>query len=410
MKRIAAMAESDDKPDAQILAKELDEKLDNFVDSLPKSRYKGGLTEENWEQEIEKIPLFMKEAPKNLEDYPDLVALQQIKFASEESTKEDNAVTHKADGNQWFKKKMYKQAVRAYSEGLKEKCSVVDVNAVLFTNRAAAHFHLGNHRSSLNDAKEALNLKPDHIKALLRATESCMKLKEYAEAIQWCDKGLQIYPNDKKILDSRVEASKLKKVADKERRKKQIEEKKQRAADEKLVAALKARNVRLVSEPTGEEDAVDSDDKIKALVGSLVSNGPSGRTCVQLDDEGVLHWPVRLLYPEHEHSDLISAFNENTRFLDHLEVMFGLKGEPAHWDPNREYRVEHLRVYFEDYDDAQLVELKTKQTLATALQHPRYQIIGGVPTFFILSTSTAFHQQFLEKYLKGGKGQKAQKK
>ncbi|XP_071487542.1 tetratricopeptide repeat protein 4-like [Diadema antillarum] len=396
------MAESADKVDTQKLAKELDEKLDNFIESLPRRNYDGGLSEENWEEEIEKIPLFMKELPEDMNESPSLVGLQEIKYASEESTKEDNALTHKDDGNHWFKKKLYKQAVRAYTEGLKEKCGNTELNAILYTNRAAAHFHLGNHRSSLNDAKEALNLKPDHLKAALRVIQSCMELKDYSEAVLWCDRGLQISSKNEVMINTRAKASKLKKTADREKRKEQLKEKKQRAMDEKLVNAIKSRSIQFWKEPTEEDDDEEEDEgqKIRSIVTSLTSNEVSGRAIVSIDEEGVLHWPVRFLYPEHGQSDLISAFNENTRFLDHLEVMFSVNEAPPAWDPSREYRVENLKVYFEDYHSNSLVEVKPKQTLLKTLQHPRYVIVGGVPTFFLLSTATPYHEQFLQKYVK----------
>ena len=77
---------------------------------------------------------------------------------------------------------------------------------------------------------------------------------------------------------------------------------------------VQARKIRFLSEPS-DEAANEDEDRIKTIVASLVSNEPSGRTMVALDDEGLLHWPVRLLYPEFGHSDLISAFNENTRLV-----------------------------------------------------------------------------------------------
>lgn len=38
--------------DGTELAKELDAKLDEYVDALPRTKYKGGLTEENWEEVV----------------------------------------------------------------------------------------------------------------------------------------------------------------------------------------------------------------------------------------------------------------------------------------------------------------------------------------------------------------------
>lgn len=34
-----------------------------------------------------------------------------------------------------------------------------------------------------------------------------------------------------------------------------------------------------------------------------------------MDEQGVLHWPVLFLYPEHSQTDFISAFCENSRFV-----------------------------------------------------------------------------------------------
>lgn len=50
----------------------------------------------------------------------------------------------KLEGNEYFKEKNYEKAILAYSGALKKKCDDAELNTVLFTNRAAAHFHLGN--------------------------------------------------------------------------------------------------------------------------------------------------------------------------------------------------------------------------------------------------------------------------
>lgn len=57
----------------------------------------------------------------------------------------DQAKTYKDEGNDYFKEKDYKKAVVSYSEGLKKKCGDPDLNAVLYTNRAAAQYYLGEH-------------------------------------------------------------------------------------------------------------------------------------------------------------------------------------------------------------------------------------------------------------------------
>jgi tetratricopeptide (TPR) repeat protein len=55
----------------------------------------------------------------------------------------EQAESLKDEGNDYFKEKNYKKAIVSYTAGLKKNCSDSNVNAILLTNRAAAHFHLG---------------------------------------------------------------------------------------------------------------------------------------------------------------------------------------------------------------------------------------------------------------------------
>ena len=49
----------------------------------------------------------------------------------------------KEDGNYKYKRKQFREAIAAYSEGIKVKCDNVELNAILYTNRATAHWCLG---------------------------------------------------------------------------------------------------------------------------------------------------------------------------------------------------------------------------------------------------------------------------
>lgn len=49
----------------------------------------------------------------------------------------------KEDGNYEYKRKQFHKAIAAYTEGIKVKCDNVELNAILYTNRATAHFSLG---------------------------------------------------------------------------------------------------------------------------------------------------------------------------------------------------------------------------------------------------------------------------
>ena len=55
----------------------------------------------------------------------------------------DNAESYKDEGNSNFKIKKYRWVFANYTEGIKCKSKDKEVNVVLYSNRAAAHFHLG---------------------------------------------------------------------------------------------------------------------------------------------------------------------------------------------------------------------------------------------------------------------------
>ena len=53
------------------------------------------------------------------------------------------AEVYKNEGNNEYNKKNFTSAVDFYSEGIKVNCKDEDLNAKLYSNRAAAHFNLG---------------------------------------------------------------------------------------------------------------------------------------------------------------------------------------------------------------------------------------------------------------------------
>lgn len=55
--------------------------------------------------------------------------------------------------------------------------------------------------------------------------------------------------------------------------------------------------------------------------------------------------PLIFLYPQYAQSDIISAFEENTQFQDHLTNMFPPEGTRPNWDVTGEYVTSNLVVY-----------------------------------------------------------------
>ncbi|NXW28278.1 TTC4 protein, partial [Phaetusa simplex] len=295
------------------------------------------------------------------------------------------------EGNEYFREKDYRRAVIAYSEALKKNCEDPELNAVLHTNRGAAQFYLGNYRSALNDAIQAKKLKPTHLKAIIRGALCHMELKNFSEAIAWCEEGLRIDSKEKKLVEMRAKADKLKVNI------KAVQpDFSTRWQGRAMMGSdlLYERNIKLVLEPSNEEEEI-SDGLSELSIDGFHSDNATGAK-VHLDADGSLNWPVLFLYPEHEQTDFIAAFHENSRFIDHLMVMFA---ELPPWDLERKYLPSNIELYFEDEERAEMYKLNPEHTLLQVLQHQRYFVKAGTPTVLAFVK----HSPFSKKYFSGKK-------
>eukprot|EP00051_Salpingoeca_urceolata_P034063 m.23372 g.23372 ORF g.23372 m.23372 type:complete len:436 (+) comp7152_c0_seq1:237-1544(+) len=347
---------------------------------------------DKWEEQIDKIPLFMTKAPtqEQIDTNPTLQALQAI---VDESTPDEQATYHKDHGNEEYKKgrnakdkklRVYhlRRAVDMYTQGIAEVgCENATIIATLHTNRAAANLMLGNNRKAINDCKASVKLNPQNIKAYWRAAVAFRNISKHDEAIEWCDKGLQIDPRCAELSTQRKASVKAKSALAKQQRMRDREVKKKETAQTKLADTIKAHGVVMRAGPnssTAPEDAR-----------------------VTLDDEGQLHWPAVFYYPEHQMTDFVTDFAEEQTFDDHLEVMFPPNGPFAGWDQKQEYRHGRLNLYCEltlkGYKQTKTVKLDTSQTLRSALAIPGYEVQGHTPAFFILVAGSAFETLFLKR-------------
>lgn len=370
----------DAKPPAVL---DTDTLIDEILAKKGPQKYKDGFSEDNWEEEIEQIPLFMSKSPDVIdpERSPALAALQLLKY--EDATPLNRANAYKEEGNYLFKQKKYKEAKTAYSEAIKQKCEDPATNAILYCNRATMEYHVGNFRSSLMDCKQARKFKPDHFKAIVRGAMCCVKLKRLEEAIDWCDEGLSMSPDDAMLTDLRSTAGKEKKRTERDQRKEQMSTKAQAAEEEKLLAAIKSHGVTLVHTRGGVAGGLSLDEP-----------HPSGKR-VHLDRDGTLVWPVLFLYPEFGQTDLVEAFAENHLFEEHIEAMLGKECPP--WDVKGQYIPSNVELYFEDSTTDECVRVDQHSTLGSVLASPRYRVVSGTPSFIILAAGTSFREQFLKR-------------
>lgn len=367
--------------DRSELVKKAQKDVEDYIANLKPKKYEDGWPEDKWEEEMEKHPIFMSKPLEEGEELPPMVeALQQLKYDPEFNSPIELAMSYKEDGNQNFKRKKYRWAVESYTNALDSKCEDKELNAVLYTNRAIAQFCIGSYRKALKDSTEAKALNPKHLKAFYRGALCCFELREYDNCICWCDEGLQVQSEYKELMDLRKKAEEQKtkvELLEKEAAAKALKEK---LEVECINKAVRERGIRFEG---------------KGLTAQSLEPVYPEADCskVYLTSEGVLVWPVLLLYPEFGFSDYIQAFDEHACFYDHLVAMFS---EHPPWDTNREYIPGNLQVYFTDSENA-LVPVDKMDTLKSVMCHKRFKLKSGTLSFFVTVSKSEFDKSYRSK-------------
>ncbi|XWS27329.1 hypothetical protein CRYUN_Cryun26dG0105700 [Craigia yunnanensis] len=104
----------------------------------------------------------------------------------------------RARGNDLFKSERFTEACSAYGDGLRLDPS----NSVLYCNRAACWFKLGQWERSVEDCDQALSIEPNYIKALLRRAASNSKLERWADAVRDYEVLRRELPDDNEVAES----------------------------------------------------------------------------------------------------------------------------------------------------------------------------------------------------------------
>lgn len=104
----------------------------------------------------------------------------------------------RARGNDLFKSERFTEACSAYGEGLRLDPS----NSVLYCNRAACWFKLGQWEKSIEDSNQALRIQPHYTKALLRRATSNSKLERWEEAVKDYEVLRKELPNDNEVAEA----------------------------------------------------------------------------------------------------------------------------------------------------------------------------------------------------------------
>uniref|UniRef100_A0A0E0HB24 Thioredoxin domain-containing protein n=2 Tax=Oryza TaxID=4527 RepID=A0A0E0HB24_ORYNI len=105
-------------------------------------------------------------------------------------------------GNELFHSGKFAEAFLAYGEGLKHH----PANSVLYCNRAACMFKLGQWEKSIEDCNEALKIQPNYWKALLRRAASYGKIEQWADSVKDYEVLRRELPGDTEVAEGHFHA------------------------------------------------------------------------------------------------------------------------------------------------------------------------------------------------------------
>eukprot|EP00057_Strongylocentrotus_purpuratus_P031395 XP_784479.3 PREDICTED: dnaJ homolog subfamily C member 7 [Strongylocentrotus purpuratus] len=111
-------------------------------------------------------------------------------------TDQDLAEAKKNEGNAWYKKKEYHQAIKHYSEAIK----IFPTCASYYTNRAAAYMMLDKYAEALHDAQHAISLDDQLVKGHLREAKCQLALGSVDAAIRALQRVTDLEPTNKQAL------------------------------------------------------------------------------------------------------------------------------------------------------------------------------------------------------------------
>lgn len=244
---------------------------------------------------------------------PDLAALQAL---DEESTPEEKCDALKEQGNDLLSNNATKwaarEAVQSYTNALSIDGSSEMQRLRVLNNRSKAHFRIGNNRSSLEDARAAMSIDSTNAKAAFRACKACLLLGRLHDIFSYAAAGLKSEPWNQELKRLRERAEELlQQRAAREQREAELDAEATNCAQQ-VAAALQWRNIS-VSRPVFDSH---------------------GEPRPWIDNEGVLHWRVLILYPEVGQSDILQDVPEEATIGAVLDTLLQ---QPPAWDSHHAY-------------------------------------------------------------------------
>lgn len=334
----------------------------------------------------------MKKAPEPGDDvHPMLEGLQQLKFDPAENTTDELAEKYKDDGNYWLKMKKYRIAIMNYTEGLQQNSENKEIIANLYNNRSAAQFFLKNFRSSIADARTALEYKSDYSKAKLRILKSQLELKKFDEACKEAQEFLMEDPTNKDLIDFLKVAISRRTERERNERKTQMAEKKKRQEFQTLTQALIHRKVKF-EEVKGGNLAKDLTVEIIEPKIEPLQDFP-----ISIQSDGTIYYPAVFCYPQFKLTDIQQQLIEQVTMQEILESMVEQREEGS---PPKYESPDHVNVYYENRFKGKLVKVFKEKTIKEIVSEADFWIYRGYLTFYVTPKDSPIDTEFVNQVRK----------
>ena len=345
--------------------------FDSWFDEAVAASKRGELP--TWEMDqIESHPLFSTTVPENIQDYPALVAMQELIYGEGE-TPLSIATNFKNHGNDALKVGKLANAIQFYSDALAQNAEDSKLNSILYANRAQAYLSQGSLVECTQDARRALALDRSNTKASYRGAAASEKLELFSQSCEFAQQGLVVDPQNKELLEI-LERSTIRKreVAKAQESSRALMSKK----DKMLADALSLRKVTLG--PSHYEYPVD--------IGK-----------VELSDDNELVFPMLFLYDEVSQSDWVTGASEFDTLEDHFNRMFEVKPDWAHTYQDPKDMAFFLEVLSSSEASEKTVCFRVKRTLPIGQLISNTKLSGFPIVHVIPKSATAALARFLDE-------------
>ena len=200
------------------------------------------------------------------------------------------------------------------------------LESIVYSNLAAIFISRNKLQYALEECVQALTLWPQNIKASFRAAKCAVQLGKYSKAKQVCTSGLVIEPGNgalcKLLAAAEAGLAKVQRAAD-------------AAAAERSLQQTHLHSMQVACKERGIQ-----------VGGPLFEPMRRSDDRPHITEDGCMHWPLLLLYPQSGHSDYVQSWPEVETIAALVNTVLPSQGGGLPWDKEGAYSSSNVDVFY----------------------------------------------------------------